>query len=278
MILMDIDGTLVSSSRTVLEETKRTLLRAQSMGITLALASGRPTSGLLALGKELLMHENHGLFISYNGSRVTDCETMQILFNQPLSVEEGKAVLQHMKQFEVYPMIDKGTHMYVNDVYPAPITHHKGQVNIVEVEARAGGYLLCEQSDLVEFLDYEVNKILTAGEPSYLQAHYQEMMEPFADRLNCMFTAPWYFEFTAKGVDKAKAIDSVVRPMGIAPEEMIAFGDGMNDLSMITYAGTGVAMENAVQPLKDAAQYITASNDEDGIAKALKHFIPELAE
>lgn len=64
--------------------------------------------------------------------------------------------------------------------------------------------------------------------------------------------------------------------MGYSQDEMIAFGDGHNDASMVKYAGTGVAMANAVQDLKDISQYITLSNDEDGIAEALYKYIPEL--
>ncbi|VYT70290.1 Sugar phosphatase YidA [Clostridium tertium] len=99
------------------------------------------------------------------------------------------------------------------------------------------------------------------------------MMEPFKDKLSCMFTAPFYFEFTAKGIDKAKALDSVLIPMGYKNEEMIAFGDGHNDASMIKYAGIGVAMENAVDDLKAIANEVTLSNEEDGIAYTLSKYI-----
>lgn len=276
VIMMDVDGTLMNSDKKLTPETKETLIRAQEMGIKVILASGRPTSGLLALGEELQMTKHNGLFVSYNGSKVIDCETMQTLFNEALSVEDGKAVLEHMKKFEARPMIDKGEYMYVNNVYNNIIQFNGGDFNVFDYESRGGNFLLCEKEDLADFLDYEVNKILTTADPEYLKEHYQEMMEPFKDTLNCMFTGPFYFEFTAKGIDKAKALDTVLKPMGYTQEQMIAFGDGMNDMSMVNYAGVGVAMDNAVQDLKDAADYITASNDEDGIAKALYKYIPEL--
>jgi len=93
-----------------------------------------------------------------------------------------------------------------------------------------------------------------------------------------MFTSPFYFEYTAKGIDKAKALDTVLKPMGYTKDDMIAFGDGHNDASMIKYVGTGVAMGNAVQALKDIADEITLSNDEDGIAVSLYNHMPELLE
>lgn len=277
VIIMDVDGTLTNSEKIITPKTKEALLKAEEKGIKLILASGRPTSGLVDLGKELKMDHYHGLFVCYNGSKVIDCQTMTTLFNQPLSVAEGKAVLEHMKKFDrVRPMIDKGKYMYVTNVYDNYINFNGKPFNVFEYESRGGKYKLCEVDDLAEFVDFELNKILTTSDPEYLQANYQEMMAPFKDTLSCMFTGPFYFEFTAQGIDKAKALNAVLKPMGYKQEEMIAFGDGQNDASMIKYAGLGIAMANAVDELKEISQYITASNDEDGISKALYKFIPEL--
>ena len=277
VIIMDVDGTLTNSEKIVTPKTKEALIKAEEKGIKLILASGRPTSGLVDLGKELEMDRYHGLFVCYNGSKVVDCQTMGTLFNQPLSVAEGKAVLEHMKKFDrVRPMIDKGEYMYVTNVYDNYINFNGKPFNVFEYESRGGKYKLCEVDDLAKFADFEINKILTTSDPEYLQANYQEMMAPFKDTLSCMFTGPFYFEFTAQGIDKAKALDAVFKPMGYKQEEMIAFGDGQNDASMVKYAGLGVAMANAVDELKEISQYITGSNDEDGIADALYKFIPEL--
>ena len=276
VIILDVDGTLFSSQKGMLPETKAALIKAQQMGIKVILASGRPTSGLVDIGKELNMDQHNGLFVSYNGSKIIDCETGKTLFNEPLSIVDGKAVLEHMKKFNVKPMIDKDQHMYVNNVYDNTIQYNGADLNIIEYEARGGNYLLCEQADLAAFLDYEVNKILTAANPEYIDEHHEAMAAPFKETLNCVQTSPFFYEFTAKGIDKAKALDTVLKPMGYTESEMIAFGDGMNDLTMLQYVGTGVAMGNAVDKVKENAQYITASNDEEGIAKALYKYIPEL--
>lgn len=277
VIIMDIDGTLANSQKVITTKTKEALLKAQEKGAILILASGRPTTGLIDLAKQLEMDQHHGLLVSYNGSRVVDCKTNEILFNQAMSVEEGKAVLEHMKKFDrVRPMIDKGEYMYVTDVYDNYIQFNGKPHNIMQSESRGNKYKLCEVDDLVEFVDYQLNKILTFADPEYLQEHHQAMMEPFKDTLSCMFTSPFYFEFTAKGIDKAKALDTVLKPMGYTQDEMIAFGDGHNDASMVKYAGIGVAMGNAVQALKDIADDITLSNDEDGIAESLYKYMPEV--
>ena len=277
VIIMDVDGTLTNGKKVVTPKTKEALLKAEEAGAFLILASGRPTTGLMDLARELKMDQHHGLLVSYNGSKVIDCETMETLFNQALSVEEGKAVLEHMKKFDrVRPMIDKGEYMYVNNVYDNWITWKGKPFDVIQYESRGGKFKLCEIDDLAAFVDFPLNKILTTSDPEYLQEHYKEMMEPFKDTLSCMFTGDFYFEFTAQGIDKAKALDTVLIPMGYKKEEMIAFGDGHNDASMVRYAGIGVAMENAVQDLKDIADEITLSNEEDGIAVSLYKHMPEI--
>ena len=276
VIIMDVDGTLTNSKKEISKKTKNALIKAQELGAILILASGRPTSGLMDFAKELKMNENHGLLVSFNGSKVVDCETNKVLFNETMTIEQGQAVLEHMKKFKVKPMIDKDDYMYGNHVFDNEIQFNGAPFNVIKYESRGGKFKLCEIDDLAAFADYPLNKILTAGDPEYLQEHYKEMMEPFKDTLNCMFTGAFYFEFTAKGIDKAKALDTVLIPMGYKKDEMIAFGDGHNDASMVKYAGIGVAMENAVDDLKAIANEITLSNEEDGIAYTLSKYIKGL--
>jgi len=280
VILLDIDGTLTNSEKKITPKTKAALLNAQESGVILALSSGRPDHGLYKWAEELEMTSHGGLFICYNGGKVMNCQTGEVLFDQPLPVEDGQAVLEHLKKFEVVPMISRGEYMYVTDVFQHDIRPGMPTLpeifNVMQYEARGNGYLLCEKRDLAAFADFPLNKILTYGSPAYLQKHWQEMSAPFEGRLNAMFTAPFYFEYTAKGVDKAKAIDSALSPMGYQSSEMIAFGDAQNDSSMLRYAGIGVAMGNAVKEVKEIADEVTASNDEDGIALSLYRHLPEL--
>ncbi|MGE8076693.1 Cof-type HAD-IIB family hydrolase [Listeria welshimeri] len=272
-IILDIDGTLLNDDKKISPETKKALITAQQNGVKLILASGRPTTGMHLYAEQLEMETYHGLLVSYNGAKVVDCQTKEELFNQTLTIAEGKAVLEHMKQFEVKVMIDKDDYMYVNNVYDCYIPYKGEEINIIQYESRGGNFKLCEKEDLAAFLDYRINKILTAGDPDYMQKNYQAMMAPFKNTLNCVFTADFYFEFTAKNIDKAKALDTVLTPMGIHAENIIAFGDGHNDITMVKYAGTGIAMDNAVPKLKAVANSITLSNNKDGIAHVLNNFI-----
>lgn len=275
LILLDIDGTLTNSRKQITPKTREALLRAQASGITLALCSGRPEQGLYRWAEELDMVRHDGLFVCCNGGRVVNCRTREVLFDQPIPAEDARAVLEHLKRFRVVPMVARGEYMYVTDVFDHDICLPE-PFNVMRYEARGNGYLLCEVRDLAEFVDFGPNKILTYGQPEYLQAHHEEMAGPFRGRVNAMFTAPFYFEYTAPGVDKARAIHSALTPLGFRPEEMLAFGDAENDISMLEYAGTGIAMGNAREAVKRTADEVTASNDEDGIACALYRHLPEL--
>ncbi|QNO14065.1 HAD family phosphatase [Alkalicella caledoniensis] len=266
VIVMDVDGTLTNSKKVITEKTKETLMKAQELGYTLILASGRPTTGLVGFAKELEMDKHNGLLVSYNGSQVVDFTKNEILFNEPLTVVEAKSILRHIKQFDITPMIDDGKHIYVENL---------DGLN-VEYEASGGNFILEQVEDLEEFITFETNKILTSGSPEYLQTIFNQMKDPFNNELSCVFTAPFYVEYTAKGIDKAKALETILKPMGYTRDQIIAFGDGHNDITMLKYAGVAVAMDNAVQDLKDVADFITLSNEEDGIAHALEKYIVQL--
>lgn len=272
-IILDIDGTLYNSQKMISERTKKALLDIQNRGTKLVLASGRPISNMEHIMHELEMDKHHGLLVAYNGASVMDCETKEIVYNKTMSALEAKSVLNHLKNFNLIPMIAHEGVMYVNDVFSGMIQYNGKQINIIEYESRGGKYTLCEKRDLAEFVDFPLNKILIAGDPDYLKENHSKVSEPFVGNLSSMFTAAFYYEFTAQGVDKANALHEVLVPMGILPEETISFGDGQNDLSIIRFAGLGVAMGNAVDELKNAADEVTLSHDEDGIAHIIERYL-----
>lgn len=272
-IVLDIDGTLLNTGKIISEKTKQALIAAQEEGIKVILASGRPTTGMLELVEQLEMTKYEGFLVSYNGARVTDCLTKEVLFNQAVSIETGQAILEHLKNFDVIPMIDKEDYLYVNDVYSGMLDLPDGAFNIIEYEARGGNFKLSEIDDLAAFATFPINKILIAAQPEYLQKIAPALHAPFDEIVTAAFSAPFYFEFTDKGIDKAKALNTVFPEMGIHSENIIAFGDGHNDRSIIEYAGIGVAMGNAVDALKEIADDVTLSCDEDGIAAGLEKYL-----
>ena len=268
---MDIDGTLTNDQKVISPRTREKLLAAQESGIKLILASGRPAWGLHALAQELDLQNHDGLLVAFNGAHVVDAQTDEVLFDQAMPADELHRLIDHLRNFDVIPMISLGRDLHVEDSYHCMITLPDGsRKNIVKYERDACDLKIREVESLHEVVDtYPVDKLLTAGDPAYLQAHYEEMYAPFKQTLSGMFTADWYFEYTAPGIDKACALEGALPKLGIDASEVVSFGDGQNDKSMIEWAGTGVAMGNAVDEVKAVAQMVTANNNEDGIAVAL---------
>lgn len=275
-ILLDIDGTLTNSKKEITPETLTALKNAQDRGVRLVLASGRPAKGLSNYGDLLNMWMHHGLFVCYNGARVIDCESKEVLVDVTIKPELVTAVLEHMKKFDVIPIVTYGEYMVVEDVYHCMVKNGDQEFNVVQYESRMNNYRLMECEDLAKFTNFPVNKILTAGDSDYLQAHWQEMREPFKDTLSCMFTSNFYYEYTSLGINKGAALREAMAKLGIKPEECIAFGDAENDIPMLEYAGIGVAMGNAQDGVKAIADEITLSNEEDGIAHSLYRHIEGL--
>lgn len=274
ILCLDIDGTLFNSQKNISEKTKEGLINFQKQGNRIILASGRPTQGIMHIAYELEMEAYHGLLISYNGSQVYDLTSKEVVFNQAISIEDSKKVIHHCKQFDqLHIMVDYEDSFYVEDVYDCMIQKDGKPFNIIQYEAREGHMLLKEVWDLEDFVYFPTNKILTTADPSYLQKHYQEISKPFKENLNSMFTADFYYEFTAKGIDKAKALSFIQEKYGLDSMDMIAFGDGQNDQTMLQFAGIGIAMENAVESLKEVADLITKSCDDDGIIYALEELL-----
>jgi Cof subfamily protein (haloacid dehalogenase superfamily) len=274
-ILLDIDGTLTNDQKQITPRTRDALLAAQDAGAVLVLASGRANMGLIGFADTLDMKRHNGIFVCFNGAKAMNYQTGEVYFQQTLTVDQGKRVLAHMQDFDVCPIYDRGAYMYLENAF-FTITRDGEPWNIAEYEAHNNNYLLCEVANNADFLEWELNKILVAGQPEYLQEHWQEMGAPFEGELSAMFTAPYYYEFTPLGVDKTRALKETFTVLGIDRSEVIAFGDAQNDQSMIEWAGIGVAMGNAVDEVRAVADYVTLSNNDDGIAAALEHFSGKL--
>lgn len=272
-IALDIDGTLTNDEKVVTARTREALLAAQRSGVRLILSSGRPIQGLRALAAELDLPANGGLLVAFNGAHVVDARTDEVLFDQPMDPSALASLVGHMREFDVIPWITEGSRLYVERGMRHVITYRGEPLDIVEYERKMCDLELHEVDDLLEVCGTPQDKLLCASEPEYLQQHWRAMYGPFTDELSGMFTADFYFEFMAPGIDKGRALAGALPKLGIDASEVIAFGDGQNDVSMLRWAGTGVAMGNAVDEAKAAADMVTASNNEDGIALALAEFL-----
>lgn len=271
-IVLDLDGTLLNSEGVINPLTKQTLIDIQSKGFHVILATGRPTPGVVKSAQDLELASHDGYVLTFNGAHTMNFATREVVYENTLSTNLAKEVLSHLENYDVHPMICIDEYMYVEDVYASVVNLNGEPLNIIQYEARGCNYKLCEVDNLVSFTKTPLYKVLITGEPEYLDANLEAMKAALSDKVTIAKSAPFFVEFTNKGVDKSQSLTTILDRIGVTHENVIAFGDGMNDYSLLENAKIGVAMGNATQSLKDIANYVTDTNDNDGIVSALKHF------
>lgn len=267
LIVMDMDGTLTNSQKEISPLTKYALIEAQKLGVKLVLASGRPTPGLYKEAKELMMDVYGGYLLSYNGAYVCDYPAQNEVYSCTIPKKYIKPIINNAKALNLNIMIHKGENVITD----------KEDTYKLQYEASACNMGVEVVEDLRDYIDYEPNKFLISAPEAYLKERFEDFRIPFEDRLSIYTSAPFYIEVVPNGIDKGASLKKITNELQISREEIIAFGDEMNDLTMLQYAGHGVAMGNAVKPIKLIADEITESNDKDGIALSLFKAFPEIS-
>ena len=263
LIALDLDGTLNNDRKTIDPPTRDALFTVQSRGIRVVLASARPMPGLFRERDALDLSAHHGLLMAYNGGAIAEADSGRLLHASPMEIESAREVLRLLEKLPVTPILDDGVVFYV--------TNRNGYM--VEYECRNNRMECLERSDLAGTLDFAPFKILMSAYPEHLQEIQAEIRRSLPVGLSVVQTAPFYLEIIPSHTDKGKGLLSVCRAIGIDPSESIAFGDSENDIPMLRAAGLGIAMGNADDAVKESADRVTLSNNENGIAAALMDII-----
>lgn len=263
LIAMDLDGTLNNDQKIITPKTKNALMAAQEQGIRLALASARPSPGLYRESRVLELARYGGILMSYNGGRIVDAATGKVLFETTMDMEQARKTLRGLKMLPVTPILDDGSQFYVTDK-----NGYK-----VDYECRNNDMVCTEVENLEAFLSFAPVKILMSADPASIGRIQKEIASWLSQELTVVQTAPFYLEVIPRSIHKGQGILNICRVLGIGTEEVMAFGDAENDIPMLRAAGMGVAMGNGSEAVKAAADYITCSNNDDGIAAALEKFL-----
>ncbi len=254
-IALDLDGTLMNSQKKMMPKTRELLKELSKKGITIILASGRPTPGMKKEWLELELDKNGGYIVSYNGANVMDPKSGEIIYNKILEPKMAHDIYMRAKEFNLAVMTYDDKVILTEDDEDYYVIR-EGDTTAMEV---------VHVDSFVDTITFNINKVLLTGTPEHAAKVLDEFKAPYGDTLSIYRSAPYFIEVMANGIDKAISLEKVINHLGILQSELIAFGDGYNDLSMIEFAGMGVAMDNAVQEVKDRAKGHTASNDDEGI-------------
>ncbi len=263
VLVLDIDGTLTNSQKIITSKTGRILREVQKQGIRLVLASGRPTPGITPLAEELELEKFGGFILPFNGAKIIDYQNKKSIFEQVLPMAEIPLLYQSSQEYNI-PIVTYDD---------CSIITEKSDDEYVNIEARINRMPVRQVDSFIDTVDFQVTKCLMVGEGGYLGNVEVEMKARFGDRLNVYRSEPFFLEIMPQNIDKAYSLGKLSEYLGCPKEEMIACGDGFNDLSMIKYAGLGVAMANAQPVVKESADFITLSNDDDGVAYVVEKFM-----
>ncbi len=263
LIALDLDGTLTTPEKKIPPTTRAALIDLMKKGKTIALASGRPVHGVLHVARDLEMDKYGGYVMGFNGGQVIDCRTWDVIHDYRLPNEMIGPVYQAAKE---YPGICVIT--YKGDTIIAGMEPNR-YVGIEEFSSRMK---VVVSKDFLREIPRPINKLLICGEPDQVDDLLFRLKESYGRLINLFISDPYFGEVMPKGIDKGVSLKILANELGIAAENVMACGDSENDIAMLRYAGKGVAMANALPSVKEAADYITLSNSEEGVLHVLKEF------
>ncbi|PLS07190.1 Cof-type HAD-IIB family hydrolase [Neobacillus cucumis] len=262
MIVLDLDDTLLQDDHTISPRTKQSLMDAQKLGVKVVLASGRPTYAMYDIAEELELKEYGSFILSFNGAKITNCQTGEEIFSSTLSPETAHRLYNLSRREDVW------IHTYIGDLI---VTEAGNQYT--DIESDITGLDIFEVDSFVASVNEPVVKVLMLDAPEKLAEVEKKLQQELADELSVMRSKPFFLEFTEKGVTKGTSLNHLIGKLGITREEVMAIGDSYNDLAMIEFAGLGVAMGNAPEDIKEKANYVTDTNMNDGVAKVVEKFV-----
>ncbi|MDY7014044.1 MAG: HAD family hydrolase [Cyanobacteriota bacterium] len=266
LLVLDVDGTIAGSSNDVRQPVVEALQAVRDRGISVAIATGRMYCSALrfhrAIGSQLPL-------IAYNGAWIQDPQTDEIHQHLHLSPEDALALLDYFEQTELRSRV--GVHFYSQDrLYVREI------VADTESYARRSDVEPIAVGDLRHILDSPLTKILAMATDTQLMDEIRQTLQQrySRDRLYLTQSSSIFFEATHPQVNKGSAVRFLAEDLlGLKAEQVMAIGDNFNDAEMLAYAGMGVAMGDAPEPVRAIAQWTAPEVEQDGVVVALERFL-----
>lgn len=264
LIAIDIDGTLVNSNKELTETVRKTIKRAKSQNIKVVIATGRPLKGVEQLLKQLELNDQKDQYVISFGGSLIETTSGKILFEKGITYDDFIDLEAISRKVNLHFNVISNDRIYTSNKDIGKYTMYESNILSMPLSYRTPE----------EMRNIDLIKAMYVDEPEVLDKaiSQQEYFANIKKKLTLVKTSPVYYEAYAKGISKGNALKTLGNILKITPAETMAIGDEENDLSMIEYADVGVAMGNAIEHVKQIANYITEDNDHDGVAKAINMF------
>lgn len=259
LIAIDVDGTLINDDKVVTPRTMAALQQAIAKGVHVTLATGRMYASAQKIAHQIGMNVP---LITYQGSLVKNLLDGEVLYERTIPTTAARQILNYALEHKLH------LQLYVND-----------QLYVREENEKAANYARLSkipyivEPDFEKLIDLPNNKMLMIDEPDYLDKVADDLRAIVGDQVHIAKSKPTYLEFMHAEGTKGHAITFLAAHFGFDLSEVIGIGDAWNDRELVEVAGLGVAMDNAVPALKEIADEITASNNEDGVALIIEKHV-----
>lgn len=264
LVAIDIDGTLVNEEKVMSKKVRDAIHKANDLGVKVVLCTGRPIEGILPYLKELNFQDDDDFVISHNGACITQTDTMEVVEARTLKSEDIKTVYDLLKDYPGYICTLNEKNFYLIDKKATEPLLKEAQ--IINMELEEVGIDFFEQAD-------EMLKMICMGDEKEIDVIESVIPEDMQERYYIVRSQRNLIEVLKKDTNKGTALEKLAEKLGFSMDEVMAIGDGDNDYEMIQAAGLGVVMENGTEKLKNIANQLTLSNEEDGVAHAFEKWV-----
>lgn len=260
LVVIDLDNTLLNNEHQISPRNLAVVQKVKEQGIEVIIATGRMFISAQPYLKRLELKNEA---IVYNGAMVKDITSGEMMYHKPIKEKQAREIIKDVQKEGLHINLYQNDQLYVDNENEYSIRYEK-----------ISGITAIQVDNLVELDFDDPTKLLIIEDDPEKQKYYQKYLrDKYGNRIDVTQSKPYFIELGAKGVNKGKTLQQIINNKNIKSEEVIAIGDSYNDLEMITFAGTGIAMENAPDEVKEKADLIAPHHEEDGVAKILDKLI-----
>ncbi|MGT2742965.1 sugar-phosphatase [Streptococcus plurextorum] len=263
LVAVDIDGTLLTQQRTITPEVYSAIQDAKKQGVKVVIATGRPIAGVQQLLDQLNLCDKGDYVITFNGALVQDVATGEDLVKETLSYQDYLDLEFLSRQLNVHMHAITKEGIYTANRNIGKYTVHESSLVNMPIFYRTPE----------EMTDKEIVKMMFVDEPEVLDAAIAQIPSDFFQKYTIVKSTPFYLEILRKTANKGTAIVHLAKKLGLSMEETMAIGDEENDRAMLEVVANPVVMANGNPELKKIAKYITKSNEESGVAYAIREWV-----
>lgn len=270
LIAIDLDGTLLHSDRTLSEENRLAVQAAKAAGVQVVLCTGRPLRSMHYLLDEIGLRDKGDIAITYNGGLIQKTENGEIVSQITFNREECLDIYE-LGQFLEMPVNFIDLDYVYEPPYPVGAESVYMATNKNVPKNQALQFMDIAMEELPD--PFTINKIVMSRPTEELDAIIPKIPAAYHEKYNIYKSQPFILEVLPQNVDKGYSMRVLGEMLGLEKNQIMGIGDQENDLSLVENAGFGVAMGNAIEHVKESADFITKTNDENGVAHAIHKFV-----